>query len=353
MSKNILLLCFSCVFALGVGELFCRIKGSYLSYNERTGAGGYTSPFEMDSRDSTYAYQPFTKRLLKRTEFTDEWISNAQGLKEKSIAPKKNKKRILVLGDSFTEGVGAPPDSSYPRILETLLQNNNDSPKVINAGIGGSDIFFEYKLLKVLLPKYQPDIVIVTCNATDIFEYSTRGGFDRFNKDGSMHYRKAPWFEPLYAHSLLARVIIHDVLQYDFNFIAKDQYKTESTKAFQHMAQAIDRFQYLCSQQQIVFGMVFHPFHGDFEYPESYLMKDLVRHCNQKHILHADALSYMQTKGFNNNNWTSIYWPKDGHFKPKGYELLANCVYTVLLNPLLSSVYNKNYSNTENNISFK
>lgn len=353
MRKNILLLCFSCVFALGVGELFCRIKGSYLSYNERTGASGYTSPFEMDSRDSTRAYQPYTKRLLKRNEFTDEWTSNADGLKEKNITQKKNKKRILILGDSFTEGVGAPPDSSYPRILETLLVNSNDSAEVINAGIGGSDIFFEYKLLQVLLPKYQPDVVIVTCNASDIFEYSTRGGFERFHKDGSIHYRNAPWFEPLYAHSLFARVFIHDVLQYDFNFIPKDQYNTETAKALQRMALAIDWVQLLCRQQQIPFGMVFHPFHGDFEYPETYLMKDLVKHCNQNHIPNVDALPYMQTKGINNNNWASIYWPMDGHFKPKGYALLANCTYTVLLTPLLSSAIEKNHSTAKNNIPLK
>lgn len=310
--------------AFFIAEIVCRIKGNHLSYNERTGAGGYTSPFETDEQGWTHSYDANESRVLKRNEFTDSWTANEDGLKEKNVIAKKDKQRILVLGDSFTEGVGAPPDSSYPRILETLLGAN---VQVINAGIGGSDIFFEYKLMLFLQPKYKPDLILLTLNSSDLFEYLTRGGFERFKENNKVKYREAPWYEPLYVHSLLVRLLVHDIFHRDFSFIKQQDYDKELSIAKAAMCSAIDSFQIFCSQNHLQFTLVFHPFYPDIIHPEAYQMKSLVTYCRKKNILYVDELDYLQQKNINAQNWKTIYWQSDGHFKSKGYELLAQCAF--------------------------
>ncbi|MES2622691.1 MAG: hypothetical protein V4615_17715 [Bacteroidota bacterium] len=329
MKKNLLLLFSSLSISFAVAEIICRVKGNYLSYNERTGAGAYTSPFEPTDRGHTHRYKAFEKQLVTRNEFTDSWTANEDGLKDQNISPIKRGKRILVIGDSFTEGVGAPPESSYPRILQTLLDSN---VQVINAGIGGSDIFFEYKLLQAVHAKYKPDAVIVTCNPSDIVEYMVRDGFERFLPNDKVSYRKAPWFEPFYAHSLLVRLLVHDVFHYDFNFIRQKDYSAELAKAEAGMCSAIDSLQSFCNTNNIWLGVLFHPFYGDVQHPELYTMQPLIAYCSQKNIPNSDALPFLFKNGISAQNWQGIYWPGDGHFNSKGYEMMANCSFELLKN---------------------
>ena len=328
MKKNLLLLVVALALSFGIAEMACRLKGVYLSYNERTGAGGYTSPFQTDNRGWTHRYRPSETRLLKRNEFTDSWTANEDGLKEKAFRLSKEENRLLILGDSYAEGVGAPPDSAYPRILESLFRQHGDSQtQVINGGIGGSDVFFAYKLLLALAPKYKPGTVVLTCNPSDIPEYLTRGGFERFVDDDHLQYKSGPWFEFFYAHSLLVRLIVHDVLHFDFNFIPQKNYRQEVIQAENAMCGAIDSFQMYCNIHHLPFAVVFHPFYPDIQRPQEYQMKRMIAHCREKNIRCTDELPYLFHRGITKDNWQSIYWPSDGHFKSSGYELLAQCVY--------------------------
>lgn len=233
-----------------------------------------------------------------------------------------------MLGDSFTEGVGAPSDSCYPRQLENLFGAAHDSSvQVINGGVCGSDLFFEYKLLLAFLPKYQPDVVIVTCNSSDVNEYITRGGFERFLPNDQIQYRKPPWFEWFYARSLVVRLIVHDVFHYDFSFIRMQDRELAMREADSHLSAAIDSFQTFCQSKHIQFGIVFHPGYPEVSKPELYQLKNLVTYCRDKNIPYSDELPYLSSLGYNETNWTNIYWTTDGHFNPKGYGLLAGFVY--------------------------
>lgn len=331
MRKNLLLLFVALAVSFGIAEMVCRLKGVYLSYNERTGAGGYTSPFQTDNRGWTHRYNAGETRFLKRNEFVDSWTANEDGLKDKPFYLNREAKRCLVLGDSYAEGVGAPPDSSYPKILESIFYQQGDSfTQVINAGIGGSDVFFEYQLLLALWPKYKPTAIIVTCNSSDIPEYLTRGGFERFVADGSVQYRRGPWFEQLYVRSLVVRLLVHDVFHYDFNFIQQQNYVEEVAKAERAISAALDSFQMFCNIHRLPLVVVFHPLYPDIQHPENYQLKPLIEHCLQKNIRHTDELEYLFQQGITKNNWQRIYWPSDGHFKSEGYELLAKRTYALI-----------------------
>ncbi len=81
---------------------------------------------------------------------------------------------IVCLGDSWTYGIGAAYDKSYPRQLEDLLKALPDKKKirVINRGVGAynsSQILHEYK--ELLRSGVRPDLVIVLSGGANYWNY--------------------------------------------------------------------------------------------------------------------------------------------------------------------------------------
>lgn len=109
------------------------------------------------------------------SDFNSHIKINSEGLRD--YEHQKNKDtdtfRILVLGDSFTFGVGVNLEDSYPKVLESILNQNSAGvdPKkyeVINAGIEGFGTEQEYLYLEELAEMYRPDLVIVGLHSNDI-----------------------------------------------------------------------------------------------------------------------------------------------------------------------------------------
>ncbi len=88
----------------------------------------------------------------------------------------KHTVRILCIGDSFTFGVGAEKDLSYPEQLEKILNNSNPYKYfvVYNAGIPGINSSQVFNNLEDNIRKYNPDVIIVMvgCNNNHNFEQS-------------------------------------------------------------------------------------------------------------------------------------------------------------------------------------
>lgn len=326
--NNWILLVLATICSMFFLEIIFRISGTYSSYNERSSRSKYISPFEVDSNYYYFTKPVNVKIKYSNIEFDTEWNSNNLGLKNKEINLYKNGRRILVFGDSFTEGVGAPNDSSYPRILENLLNfENKDKYEVVNCGLSGADIFSEYRLFADKMLEYNPDLVMLTFNTTDIYEYSIRGGFDRFKQNNIVEFRKPPWFEPLYAKSYLARFLIHSLFGYNYSFLRPDQVEESQKESLKEISCAIDSFQTLCTRENIDFRIIFHPL--SFDWPECDVeeIKILIKYCEQHNISFTDVFRCMKNSGINKKNYKTLYWPKDGHFNSKGYELMARCVF--------------------------
>lgn len=330
MKKNLLLL-FSSLIVVGLLlEILCRLTEHHISYGERSSSGGYASPFKSRN-EFGYGWdetpKPFTEQTTNKIEFQYKWISNNEGLRGENLALKKTGKRILVFGDSFTEGMGAPDDSTYPVLLAHMIHDQLDSTaEIINCGPSGSDIFTEYKLFTGKMLKYKPDIVLVTFNSTDLYEFTIRGGFERFKPGNKVEYRKPPWFESLYAKSYLVRLIVHDILFYDYRFLQPWDNKAMDKLALDKTCAAIDSFNLLCRENNSRFAMVFHPM--GTEYPvEDYKNAPLISYCQKANIPYVDEFEFLTAHGINNSNIKKYYWHGDGHFNSKGYEFLAQCVF--------------------------
>jgi len=78
----------------------------------------------------------------------------------------KEKKVLLALGDSLTEGYGVRPEFSYPSLLQEKLNKNKHHYKVINGGVSGSTSASGKSRLKWFL-KAKPDVMILALGSND------------------------------------------------------------------------------------------------------------------------------------------------------------------------------------------
>ena len=115
--------------------------------------------------------------------------------------------RILVLGDSFTEGYDVDFQNIFTEILERKL-NEELSPatkykyEVINAGTGGYSTDQEYLYYQLEGYKYQPDVVILMTYATNDIYYNIEAKYGNYSKplfaiqNDSLYLTNTPLPEP-------------------------------------------------------------------------------------------------------------------------------------------------------------
>ncbi|HLP49819.1 MAG TPA: GDSL-type esterase/lipase family protein [Chitinophagales bacterium] len=314
----------SLLVGLLAGEFLLRMLGVYATYNEKTNGGGYVSQFTTGQKGWLNTYLPDQQLTRSHLEFNHEIRANSIGANDREWPLEKTKPlRIACLGDSFTDGVGAPRDSSYPAQLQTMI----DSSEVFNAGIAGNDPFWAYMFLKQKLIAYKPDVVLFTINSSDIFETVNRGGFERFGADGNTHFtRKAPWWEIAYAHSYLVRLVIHKVLGYNRFLIAGD-WNEKAGDAFIALNDCVDKTNTFCAQNNIRCIFVLNPLLYEVE-ADTLDCNPVLQYARQKGYEVTDVHKYFKGHGVNAKNISVYYWPNDTHNTSMGYTLFAQAVAT-------------------------
>jgi lysophospholipase L1-like esterase len=98
-------------------------------------------------------------------------VKNADGLRDRDFAVPKpaDTYRILVLGDSFTWGVGLDVEETIPKQLEAALKTSTSGTiEVINASVPGMNTVNELAMLKETGLKYQPDMILLIYLLNDI-----------------------------------------------------------------------------------------------------------------------------------------------------------------------------------------
>jgi lysophospholipase L1-like esterase len=86
---------------------------------------------------------------------------NSRGYRGDEVELEKNKKRILVLGDSFTFGLFVKDDETYSAVLQKILADHGYDYEVINAGYAdGWEADEQYSWLVNEGISLQPDLVI-------------------------------------------------------------------------------------------------------------------------------------------------------------------------------------------------
>lgn len=193
--------------------------GWYTTMSERNGFG-YTSGFKVMGNGWYNQYPANQKFIPPSSEYQYPYTTNHWGQREREFALTKSDSviRILVTGDSFAEGMGAPYDSTWPRLMEGLLISKGKRIEVMVGASAGDDLFTSYIAYLNRYRKYKPDIVLASTNSSDITDYYFRGGLERFKSDGTMCFRTRPWWDYAYQYLHFVRAIMA-MKQYPFTGI--------------------------------------------------------------------------------------------------------------------------------------
>lgn len=117
-------------------------------------------------------YWKMDKDLIFTTTHVEQRISE--------LAQKKDDRfRVLLIGDSFTQGDPQPENFSYDRFLKKHFLLEGTDVEVVNLGVGGFGPDQELVLLqKAMENSPKVDVVVWQFFSNDIFENYTQGLFD-------------------------------------------------------------------------------------------------------------------------------------------------------------------------------
>jgi len=323
---NIRLMIISICFSFIIAESVLQIKKIYPLDLEKRNSLFYNSVLSSSEPDWFHTRTAFSSYYLKSNEYKFPRKANSLGLSdiESNFSKVCNEYRIIGIGDSFTEGDGADKDSTWLKELKRQILKNNlkQNFSFINAGICGSDPFFEYVLLKEKLLDYKPDLVIVTLNYSDIDDILIRGGMERFKKDGRVKYIYKPDFLLLYESSHIARLIMHNAFRYNYLLLKDDEYTIMRDNSKKMIYQSIELFSNLAKNNNFKLLVVFHPmkinildsYFNDF----SGIISEIEKKLPDVEVL--NMYDYFQNiEHINNTNCYDYYWKIDGHNTGKGY----------------------------------
>lgn len=324
------LVCISVLVALLAGEIILRITGINQSSIEAR-SGIYVSPYHSHCLDLFYEYTHNGDFYLESPEFKYKRTSNSLGITGPEPALKKdsNEFRILAMGDSYTDGDGAHYDSSYVSFLKRMLAAKYPCQKFsfINAGVCGSDPFFNYIHLQKKFLAYKPDLVLVNISSGDIIaDQMVRGGMERFANGQKTVYRKAPWWEPIYAASFLFRLFARNVKHVDLLLLTPQDYVNQKTYLDTTNADLMNRFNELGEKHNFKTVFMLRPFLWEtktnkYDYDFTVIQKTARGH---KNLVWFDMMpEYTRLIKQSEKPADAFFWPQNGHHNAGGYELMA------------------------------
>lgn len=113
--------------------------------------------------------KPNSKCRSKTSEWDVSYEINSLGLRDREVLPKADGEfRILVLGDSYTEGAGVSAGERFTTVIEReLVQKTGKKINVINGGVSTYSPVLEFEFLKKNFEKINPDLVVAALDMTD------------------------------------------------------------------------------------------------------------------------------------------------------------------------------------------
>jgi len=335
--KNVLNIRLMFGFVWGIlccAEAFLVFTGIGDTYMERIHYG-YVSRYGSNHEDYYRNHKPFETFYFTRPEFSYPRKCNSQGFSdiEWPVLKRKNEKRMLVLGDSFTEGVGAPFDSNCVSILRQLFATSDTNVSFMNAANAGDDPCVNFVCYRDLLRKYKPDVIVQMLSSNDMHtDIATKGGLERFRSNGKVQFAKGPWWEPIYALSYVSRLYFNAA---GYNELLIKMPFSEKDKA-QLDARAItlfDSYSKLAQQENALLVVLLQPYQTTlYNKAFEYNLDTVVQHVSKMDNIKVASLlpyylHYFEGKG---DSIKTYYWLNDGHHNAKGYVLMAEAVKNVL-----------------------
>jgi len=331
--SNIRLMLTSLFVILIIIEFFLRffnVNSSYLEKNSLC----YKKLFHNYKTSRYYIREPLMDISYTTTEFTYNRKVYSEGFTQPMLKKEKSKNefRILALGDSFTEGVGVDSDSSWVSILKKKLSVAYPDKFIntFNAGVVGSDPIFQYVLLTEKFNEMNFDMIIVATNESDQQDIVLRGGFERFQNNGTVIYKNRPSWEWLYGLSYIFRIVLINGLGYNPILLKEDYLQKKRIEALTTIYETEEKFYNYSKEKGMQLLLVFHPCQSEIFVPDNFQLSYVIRKLKLKYsdINIVDLHDYFINKlKVNGNNIYNYYWKIDGHHNSKGYNAFAEGIF--------------------------
>lgn len=161
------------VLALAFGELVYRVV-------RLPGLSPVTHPdYVLHDQELGWAYRPGAKHRHVTPEFDVEVMTNRDGFRgwewPSELPGTSQRRRVLVLGDSFAFGWGVPWEQTFTARL-SLAHPEWD---IRNAAVAGYGADQQLLVLKRLAPQFRPEVVVCVFCDNDLWESSSDEAYGR------------------------------------------------------------------------------------------------------------------------------------------------------------------------------
>jgi len=274
-------------------------------------------------------------------EFEFVCVTNSQGFRdtEHDFDKTRGKFRILTLGDSFTFGAGASFEGTYPYQLQKMLnesENKLTPVEVINAGQRRYWPQLERLLLETIGIKYSPDLILAEFTPNDITDTrlglnfnSVRNGY-LVSPEGYELGQVGTW---LYVNSHVCRKIIRLYLDQKHKHVAylkeikwEEIFKPRGHHENDWLSVELEYRQMLQIANKIgaQLMLVYIP---SKPYENDYASKRLIEWGERNGVLVVNTLPAINNASLREK----VYWTKDIHCTEAGYRVIAEIIYSELI----------------------
>ncbi|MEM7532154.1 MAG: GDSL-type esterase/lipase family protein, partial [Chloroflexota bacterium] len=111
-----------------------------------------------------YAYH------VENIEYKYVFQTNSMGIRYREIPLEKpeNTVRVVVVGDSFTEGAGVTSSETFLAVAEQQLSTEKRSVELINCALSGTAALQQSRALFQVCLQYDPDLVLLSLHGNDV-----------------------------------------------------------------------------------------------------------------------------------------------------------------------------------------
>lgn len=251
-----------------------------------------------------------------------ELQTNSLGIRsyrEYDIPKPANVIRILVLGDSITLGWGVSYNDTYPKVLESLLNNGSRKIEVINTGVGNYNTVSELLALKKFMD-LDPDMIILGFYINDLEKLDTPSKIGYVIKSNS------------YTYAFLYDKVVNTYYNVfnDYKNFYSELYKEGPLKDTANSA-LIEMIE-IANNKSIPFVLVNIPELHNLESNEFPEVQEFLQDIVKEHpeVVYIDLFDSF--KGEEPTTlWVSL---EDSHPNAKGHKIIAQEIYKVVANLL-------------------
>jgi lysophospholipase L1-like esterase len=230
--------------------------------------------------------------------------------RERSVAKKDGWRRVAIVGDSVTLGIGVDGEKTFSRRIEDLIQERRRTAKVEIFGFA-VDSYNTMQVMEMVRQRvlpFRPDrVVYVMCMNDFDFEGASAGKIKYFRKPDSFFMLR---IEKLYKQFFE----YHDYY-----------YRKNAGAVIEHILQTRDVLAEQGATLDVVLLPIF-PDQGFSAYPIGHMHKELATTLGQNGIGVIDLLESPLTRGASPRTYALDIW----HLNEHGHELLASLLFKAL-----------------------